>query len=168
MSHPEDNSPARQLGLALSARSWMFACAESCTGGLLAAAMTQEPGSSVWFERGFVTYSNQAKIDLLNVNTETLERFGAVSEETAMEMASGVLGATPLAAFAVSTTGIAGPGGATQGKPVGLVCFGFAQRTAEGIVTRAVSRIFEGDRDAIRLQAVGFAVDKALDFMNPL
>ena len=79
------------LGQLLVDRGWMFACAESCTGGLLAAAMTDTPGSSQWFDRGFVTYSNVAKVEQLLVNEDTLERFGAVSEETAMEMASGVL-----------------------------------------------------------------------------
>lgn len=161
-------SPALQLGLALKKRAWMFASAESCTGGLLAAAMTNEPGSSAWFERGFVTYSNQAKQDELQVNIDTLERFGAVSEETAMEMAAGVLIACNNVDFAVSTTGIAGPDGATLGKPVGLVCFGFAQRTADGIVTRAVSRVFAGDRSAIRAQAVDFVLEQALDFLNPI
>ncbi len=161
-------SPALQLGLALKKRAWMFASAESCTGGLLAAAMTNEPGSSAWFERGFVTYSNQAKQDELQVNIDTLERFGAVSEETAMEMASGVLSACAGVHLAVSTTGIAGPDGATQGKPVGLVCFGFAQRTSDGVVTRAVSRIFTGNRQAIRQQAVNFALETALELLNPL
>src|SRR3546814_12017357 len=91
----------------------MFACAESCTGGLLAAAMTETPGSSLWFDRGFVTYSNAAKVEQLRVSVDTLERFGAVSEETAMEMAAGVLSATDLAHLAISTTGIAGPDGGT-------------------------------------------------------
>lgn len=159
--------PALSLGLALKKRSWMFASAESCTGGLVAAAMTNEPGSSAWFERGFVTYSNQAKVEELGVHADTLERFGAVSEETAMEMAAGVLIACTNADLAVSTTGIAGPDGATPGKPVGLVCFGFAQRTADGIVTRAVSRVFVGDRSAIRAQAVDFVLEQALEFLNP-
>src|SRR3546814_1040443 len=128
----------------------MFACAESCTGGLLAAAMTETPGSSLWFDRGFVTYSNAAKVEQLRVSVDTLERFGAVSEETAMEMAAGVLSATDLAHLAISTTGIAGPDGGTPGKPVGMVCFGFARRTSQGVVTRAMTRIFEGDRAQIR------------------
>src|SRR5690554_2807086 len=158
---------AHQLGQLLLTRGWMFACAESCTGGLLAAAMTQTPGSSQWFDRGFVTYSNAAKRELLGVHADTLERFGAVSEETAMEMAAGVLTGAPQSDFAVSTTGIAGPDGATPGKPVGMVCFGFATRTDEGVVTRAETRVFQGNRREVRAAAVAFALSTALEF-NPL
>lgn len=160
-------SHALALGRALKDRSWMVATAESCTGGLLAGALTNEPGSSAWFERGYVTYSNLAKVEELRVNVDTLERFGAVSEETAMEMAAGVLEAATRVELAISTTGIAGPDGATPGKPVGLVCFGFAQRTGDGIVTRAATRIFNGDRDQIRNQAVEFALVTALSILNP-
>src|SRR5690625_4050882 len=124
-------SVAQSLGDALRERGWMFVCAESCTGGLLAAAMTSVPGSSLWFDRSFVTYSNDAKMQVLHVNRDTLDRFGAVSEETAMEMAAGALDVAPQASFAISTTGIAGPDGGTAGKPVGMVCFGFAQRSEE-------------------------------------
>src|SRR5690554_7065100 len=105
---------AQQLGKLLSDRNWMLSCAESCTGGLLSGAITDVAGSSQWFERGFVTYSNVAKVEELRVGVDTLERFGAVSEETAMEMAAGALDAS-LAHFAISTTGIAGPGGAVPG-----------------------------------------------------
>lgn len=160
-------SQALSLGRALKDRGWMVACAESCTGGLLAGALTDEPGSSAWFERGYVTYSNLAKVEELGVNVDTLERFGAVSEETAMEMAAGVLEAATRVELAISTTGIAGPDGATAGKPVGLVCFGFAQRTGDGIVTRAATRIFNGDRGQIRDQAVEFALTTALAILNP-
>ncbi len=160
-------SHALALGRALKDRGWMVATAESCTGGLLAGALTNEPGSSAWFERGYVTYSNLAKVEELRVNVDTLERFGAVSEETAMEMAAGVLEAATRVELAISTTGIAGPDGATPGKPVGLVCFGFAQRTGDGIVTRAATRIFNGDRDQIRNQAVEFALVTALSILNP-
>ncbi|HUH40718.1 MAG TPA: nicotinamide-nucleotide amidohydrolase family protein, partial [Castellaniella sp.] len=107
MSIRELETLAGELGAALRASSWMCACAESCTGGLLAAALTTRPGSSAWFDRGFVTYSNAAKVEQLCVGTDTLERFGAVSEETAMEMASGVLAAARGAHLALSTTGIA-------------------------------------------------------------
>ena len=157
---------AQQLGKLLSDRNWMLSCAESCTGGLLSGAITDVAGSSQWFERGFVTYSNVAKVEELRVGVDTLERFGAVSEETAMEMAAGALDAS-LAHFAISTTGIAGPGGAVPGKPVGMVCFGFAQRSGEGITTRAVTKVFEGDRALIRAQAVAFALDCALDIIQP-
>ena len=164
---PQDTgSLARALGERLVDKGWMFSCAESCTGGLLAAAMTDTPGSSRWFDRGVVTYSNEAKQDLLGVHTDTLERFGAVSEETAMEMAAGVLTGAPHSDFAVSTTGIAGPEGGTPGKPVGMVCFGFATRTGQGVVIRAETRVFSGDRQAVRAAAVAFALSTALEF-NP-
>lgn len=165
MSSNDPITDARILGRLLIDKGWMFACAESCTGGLLAAAMTDIPGSSQWFDRGFVTYSNAAKVEQLLVNTDTLERFGAVSEETAMEMAAGVLTVAQPAHLAISTTGIAGPDGGTPGKPVGMVCFGFAQRTAQGIVTRAMTKIFEGDRQQIRRAAVAFALDAAVGFI---
>lgn len=157
---------AHQLGQLLLTRGWMFACAESCTGGLLAAAMTDTPGSSQWFDRGFVTYSNEAKVQHLLVNADTLERFGAVSEETAMEMAAGVLTAAMPANVAISTTGVAGPGGGTPGKPVGMVCFGFAQRTGDGVVTRAMTRIFEGERAQIRAAAVDYALTTAISLIE--
>lgn len=155
-----------QLGQALDQRGWMFGCAESCTGGLMAAAMTSVAGSSSWFDRGVVTYSNQAKMELLRVGSATLERFGAVSEETAMEMAAGLLAAVPDIHMVVSTTGIAGPGGATPGKPVGMVCFGFALRTMDGVVTRAVTHVFDGDRDQIRHDAVVFGLSEGLDALG--
>lgn len=144
---------------------WMLVCAESCTGGLLSASLTNVPGSSGWFERGYITYSNVAKTELLQVSVDTLERFGAVSEETAMEMAGGALANTENAHFAVSTTGIAGPGGATPGKPVGMVCFGLAHRAGDGISTQAVTNIFDGNRAQVRLNAVEFALQKLQRFM---
>jgi nicotinamide-nucleotide amidase len=158
---------ARELGEALRKRNWMLGCAESCTGGLLAGSVTDIAGSSEWFDRGFVTYSNAAKMEQLRVGRDTLERFGAVSEETAMEMAAGVLGASPAMHFAISTTGIAGPGGATPGKPVGMVCFGFAQRAHDGLVTRAATHIFEGDRQQVRAASVVFALKTALNIIEP-
>jgi len=153
---------ASELGLRLARQGFLFVCAESCTGGLLAGAITDVAGSSQWFDRGFVTYSNQAKQDHLGVSSETLDRFGAVSEETAMEMASGALASAPDAHFALSTTGIAGPSGATQGKPVGMVCFGFASRSTDGVTTRAYTEHFDGDRAAVRLASVRFALQLAL------
>ncbi|HEY9571644.1 MAG TPA: CinA family protein [Pusillimonas sp.] len=166
MNDSDRFSLAAQLGQLLKERGWMFACAESCTGGLLAAAMTETPGSSLWFDRGFVTYSNAAKVEQLRVSVDTLERFGAVSEETAMEMAAGVLSATDLAHLAISTTGIAGPDGGTPGKPVGMVCFGFARRTSQGVVTRAMTRIFEGDRAQIRHASVAFSLATAISLIE--
>jgi len=167
MTQDETIELAQELGERLADKGWMFACAESCTGGLLAAAMTETPGSSQWFDRGIIAYSNEAKIALLNVSGETLERFGAVSEETAMEMAAGVLEMAPQSDFAVSITGVAGPGGGTAGKPVGMVCFGFGTRTAQGVVTRAETKVFSGDRQAVRSAAVQFALKTGLEF-NPL
>lgn len=167
MSHTKSSTLAGELGTRLRDVGWMCACAESCTGGMLAAALTDLPGSSHWFDRGFVTYSNAAKVQHLRVSVDTLERFGAVSEETAMEMASGVLAAAGEVHLALSTTGIAGPEGATPGKPVGMVCFGFAQRVEQGIVTRGMTRIFEGQRDEVRRAAVEFALQNALELLPP-
>lgn len=166
MSRNDSLAYAPTLGQLLLDHGWMFACAESCTGGLLAAAMTDTPGSSQWFDRGFVTYSNASKAEQLLVNVDTLERFGAVSEETAMEMAAGVLTVAEPAQLAISTTGIAGPDGGTPGKPVGMVCFGFARRTSQGIVTRAMTKMFEGDRQQIRNAAVAFALETAISFIE--
>ena len=149
---------AEQLGQDLRRHDRKVATAESCTGGLLAGAITAVPGSSEWFERGYVTYSNAAKSEDLGVSEETLAAYGAVSEPVALEMASGVLLACADADFAVSVTGIAGPDGGTPGKPVGLVCFGFATRAGEGISTQAATHVFDGDRAQIRMQAVAFAL----------
>lgn len=149
---------AAKLGEALVRRQFILSTAESCTGGLLSGAVTAVAGSSAWYERGFVTYSNKAKVTELSVSEETLVRFGAVSEEVALEMANGVLLAAPDAHISVSTTGIAGPDGGTPGKPVGLVCFGFAMRTAEGITSRAMTHFFEGDRTQVRHAAVEYAL----------
>ncbi|MGE4126519.1 MAG: CinA family protein [Pusillimonas sp.] len=167
MSLPDYYDHAHQLGEALIQRGWMMATAESCTGGLLSASLTDVPGSSQWFERGFVTYSNDAKVTHLGVATDTLERFGAVSEETAMEMAAGVLSVAVRADVAVSTTGVAGPGGGSAGKPVGMVCFGFAHRAGSGVSTQAITRVFDGDRRAIREAAVQFALTTALQLILP-
>lgn len=166
MNNAQAVADARALGQLLIERGWMFACAESCTGGLLSAAITDTAGSSQWFDRGLVTYSNEAKVQELLVNADTLERFGAVSEETAMEMASGVMEVAQAAQVAVSITGIAGPGGGTVGKPVGMVCFGFARRAANGVVTRAMTRIFEGDRQQVRAAAVAFALTTAIELVE--
>ena len=126
----------------------MIACAESCTGGMVAAALTDLPGSSAIFDRGFVTYTNAAKIDLLGVSPDTLTAHGAVSEQVALEMARGAL-ARSGAQIAVSITGIAGPGG-SEHKPEGRVCFGLA--TAAGVQTETVEFGAQG-RDAVRLAA---------------
>src|SRR5262245_11657575 len=127
MADAELEQRARPLLDLCRGKKLTIAAAESCTGGLVAATLTEIPGSSDVFERGFVTYSNAAKEAMLGVPAVTLERFGAVSRETAESMAQGALARSP-ADLAVSITGIAGPGGATPGKPVGLVHFGAAAR----------------------------------------
>lgn len=141
-------------------------CAESCTGGLLAAVFTSIAGSSNWFERGFVTYSNQSKVENLGVAASTIEQFGAVSEQTAMEMASGLLVQNSNADIGLSTTGIAGPGGATPGKPVGMVCFGIAKRTADGISSRAFTHVLDGSRNTVRLTAVKIIIQAAIQELH--
>lgn len=128
----------------------MIALAESCTGGMVAAAITDIAGSSAALDRGFVTYSNAAKMDMLGVSAAVLERHGAVSAETAAQMVMGVLSNAPDAKIAVAVTGIAGPGGGSDDKPVGLVHFA-SQRRGEAVVT--AHHIFTGDRKHIRLQA---------------
>lgn len=155
-----------RLAEALAEKGWMVGTAESCTGGLLAGAMTALAGSSNWFERGYVTYSNDAKMDELAVSGDTLDHYGAVSEPVALEMANGVLLASAAAHVAVSTTGIAGPGGAVPGKPVGMVCFGFAVRAADGITSRAATHVFPGDRAQVRNGAVEFALRGLLDLLG--
>ncbi len=140
----------QQLAHTLLARNWQLATAESCTGGWLAKCCTDIPGSSQWFERGLVTYSNQAKQALLHVRTQTLECYGAVSEYTAREMAEGVLALSP-AHIGVAITGIAGPEGGSVHKPVGTVCFAWSDKL-QG--TRTATHHFTGDRDAIRRQSV--------------
>jgi nicotinamide-nucleotide amidase len=152
---------AAELGTVLLRRGWMLAAAESCTGGWAAQALTAVAGSSAWFERGFVTYSNQAKMEMLGVRAETLEAFGAVSEETAREMAQGALAHSGAqAAFAI--TGIAGPSGGTQEKPVGTVCFAWVLGGAEVVSER---RVLVGDRRQIRSQSVRHAFRKLLALM---
>lgn len=146
---------AAALLAACRARNWMLATAESCTGGLVAALLTDVPGSSAAFERGFVTYSNAAKAEMLGVDPALIAAEGAVSEAVARGMASGVL-AHARADVAVSITGVAGPGGGTAAKPVGLVHFACARRGADVV---AVERRF-GDigRSAIRLASVAEAL----------
>ena len=128
-------------------------CAESCTGGLLAGALTSIPGSSQWFHQSFVTYSNQAKQDRLGVMPDTLLKHGAVSRETVYEMARGAK-AVAQADYALSISGIAGPSGGSAAKPVGTVWFGLA--TPEGSFEQTV--LFPGDREAVRAQSVEYAL----------
>ena len=139
----------------LQKRRWMLATAESCTGGLIAAACTDLAGSSAWFERGFVTYSNAAKTELLGVDTALIAQHGAVSEPVARAMATGAL-AHAHAQVAVSVTGVAGPGGGSADKPVGTVWFGFA---LPGAVLSEVMH-FAGDRAAVRRATVQHALTR--------
>lgn len=154
MTEPEIAQLSMQLGDRLKAIQAKVTCAESCTGGFLAKTITDVAGSSAWFDYGFVTYSNQAKQDLIGVSVDTLARYGAVSQEVVAEMASGARHRAG-ADIAVSISGIAGPDGGTPDKPVGTVWFGFATRP-DNVVTQVVQ--FAGDRQAVRLQAVAFAL----------
>jgi nicotinamide-nucleotide amidase len=148
---------AADLGSALQQRGWRLATAESCTGGLLSAAVTSVAGSSDWFGYGFVTYSNAAKTDLLAVDAALFSQVGAVSPEVACAMAQGARHRAA-ADIAVSVTGIAGPGGGSPQKPVGTVWFGLA--VGDGSAPRSESRhmLFEGDRASVRFQAAAFAL----------
>jgi nicotinamide-nucleotide amidase len=152
MDHPDTLAAA--LGRRLLARGETVATAESCTGGLIAAALTDIAGSSDWFGYGFVTYSNDAKRQLLGVSPATLDAVGAVSERTVREMCAGAL-AVAGADWAVAVSGIAGPGGGSPDKPVGTVWFGLARADGAG---RAFQRRFDGDRAAVREQTVACAL----------
>lgn len=139
----------KQLSDLLEAKNMMLATAESCTGGLIAAAITHKPGASKIFDRGFITYSNESKIELLKVNKLTLEQHGAVSPEVAQLMAQGALKKSK-ADLTVSVTGVAGPDGGTEEKPVGLVYFGYALK---GGSSGSVEHRFEGSREDIQTKA---------------
>lgn len=147
---PEFSEQVARLNDALARRGWMLAAAESCTGGMVAAAVTARPGSSAVFDRGFVTYSNAAKQDLLGVPADIIERHGAVSPETARAMVEGAL-TRSCADIAIAVTGIAGPSGGSADKPVGLVYIGWGVRGQTPIIEK---HTFPGDRDAVRRQTV--------------
>lgn len=150
---PNTSGLAAKLGELLVARGWKLAVAESCTGGGIAAALTDVAGSSEWFERGFVTYSNTAKQEMLGVDGELIRAHGAVSAEVATAMAAGAL-RNSRAQAAVAVTGIAGPGGGSAEKPVGTVWFGWAVKKGREPVVSASCRHFQGDRGGIRAAAV--------------
>jgi nicotinamide-nucleotide amidase len=152
---------AKKIGQRLQEADAVLVTAESCTGGWAAQVVTSMAGSSAWFERGFVTYSNAAKQELLGVRAETLKQHGAVSEETAREMARGALEHSR-GTVALSITGVAGPAGGSKEKPVGTVCFGWAR----GETVQSETRHFSGDRESVRRQSVIVALEgvlKALD-----
>jgi len=153
---------AASLGETLRSLATMVATVESCTGGLIARALTETAGSSAWFERGWVTYSNQAKVELVGVSQATLAVHGAVSEPVAREMAAGGL-ARSRAGLAIAVTGIAGPAGAVPGKPVGTVCFAWAL-TGRPLASQTVR--FDGPRAAVRLQAALHALGVARTILS--
>jgi nicotinamide-nucleotide amidase len=152
---------ARRLGERLKRVGARLAAAESCTGGWAAQVVTSVPGSSAWFERGFVTYSNDAKSEMLGVRPETLAAHGAVSEETAREMARGAL-ARSQASVALAITGVAGPGGGSADKPVGMVCFAWV--SADRL--HSETRRFSGDRKSVREQSVVRALEGILEHLE--
>lgn len=150
---------ATRVAQALTERGWKLGTVESCTGGWVAQVLTSLSGSSAWFDRGLVTYSNQSKRELAGVSLQTLERFGAVSEETAREMAHGMALLGEVQA-ALAITGIAGPTGGTADKPVGMVCFAWVTPSNS---LSSVTLHFKGDRESVRRQAVEAALQGLLD-----
>jgi nicotinamide-nucleotide amidase len=152
----------REVVHALKRQGLMLATAESCTGGWVAQVITSVAGSSEWFERGFVAYTNLAKREMLGVSTTILSRYGAVSEQTARAMAEGALTHSH-AQVALAITGIAGPSGGTPEKPVGTVCFAWAVKKRDTISRK---QVFSGDREAVRRQAVIAALQGLLEYLN--
>ena len=153
---------AQQVGMALLKQQYRLVTAESCTGGEVAAMITSIAGSSAWFERGFITYSNAAKIEMLDVSPQALKTLGAVSEVVAQQMVQGALQHSA-AQIALAITGIAGPQGGSNTKPVGMVCFAWAQK---GGFERTAIEQFSGERTAVRAQAVQFALQQLLDLIS--
>jgi len=162
--NPESTSLllAERLGQSLLAARLTLVTAESCTGGGIAWLITSIPGSSRWFERGLVAYANTAKQELLGVSHDVLSTYGAVSEPTALAMAQGAL-ANSHADISVAVTGIAGPEGGTESKPVGTVCFAWSRRDGD---SRSARTVFAGDRQQVREQAVLMAVQGLLDMVE--
>ena len=152
---------AQKVGERLKAARAKLVTAESCTGGWAAQVVTSVAGSSAWFERGFVTYSNEAKHELLGVQESTLRAHGAVSEETAREMAQGAL-SRGKGTVALAVTGVAGPGGGTLDKPVGMVCFAWASQRS----VRSETQQFSGDRESVRRQSVVRALEGVLQHLE--
>ena len=162
VSDEELHQLATELGDKLQARGWMLTTAESCTGGWVGQLVTAIPGSSNWYERGFITYANAAKVEMLGVPAETLDTYGAVSEDTASAMAAGALKHSHAQA-ALAISGIAGPGGGTREKPVGLVCYGWA--LADGSLMSSTCRL-DGDREEIRSRAVAAALRGLIELIG--
>jgi nicotinamide-nucleotide amidase len=153
---------AVEAGRTLQAGGRMLVTAESCTGGWVAEAMTMVPGSSQWFERGFITYTDLAKRDMLGVQPDTLEHHGAVSEATVREMVAGALANSP-GDVALAVSGVAGPGGGTAAKPVGMVCLAWGLRGGDAV---AVTRHFPGDREAVRRDSVIAALEGLIKMLQ--
>jgi len=158
---------ARALALILVERSWKIALAESCTGGLVCATLTDLAGSSDWFERGYITYSNEAKSECLDVPVEIIKSFGAVSEQVAKAMADGARRKADVN-VAISITGIAGPTGGSPEKPVGTVCFGWSikENVSNHVKTITITKQFSGDRQTVREQGRDYALLKLLEILN--
>jgi nicotinamide-nucleotide amidase len=161
------DSLAKRIGERLQASRQKLVTAESCTGGWTAQVVTSVAGSSEWFERGFVTYSNEAKQESLGVPAEILRKHGAVSEEAAREMALGALRHSK-GTVALSITGVAGPAGGSPSKPVGTVCFGWAARGAAGGApsVRTETRHFDGDRESVRRQSVIHSLEGVIKLLD--
>ena len=157
----EADTLTRRLAAQLSQNGRRICTAESCTGGLIAKTLTDLAGSSNWFDRGFVTYSNRAKMEMLDVHESTLLANGAVSEAVAREMAAGAV-LNSEADVSIAVTGIAGPGGGTESKPVGMVCFGFA--IDDSVVTE--THVFNGSREEVREQSLLHALTRALGLIE--
>ena len=157
---------SKEVAKLLIARGWTLALAESCTGGLVSAALTNLAGSSDWFERGYITYSNQAKTECLDVAAETIESFGAVSEQVAKAMSEGAQKNAGVN-VSVSITGIAGPAGGSIEKPVGTVCFGWTI-TKENLVAITICKTmqFSGDRQAVREQARDYTLSELIKLLK--
>ncbi len=155
------NDLTKTLSEILLSKAWTISLAESCTGGLVCATLTELAGSSNWFERGYITYSNEAKTECLDVPSDLIESHGAVSEEVAKAMAEGARIQSG-SNVAVSITGIAGPTGGSQEKPVGTVCFGWA--TENQVLTKTMC--FDGDRQMVRQQAMEFALTELIALLR--
>jgi nicotinamide-nucleotide amidase len=151
----------KTLAQILLSRNWTVSLAESCTGGLVCATLTELAGSSQWFERGYITYSNEAKTECLDVPAQLIESYGAVSEQVAKAMAEGAR-MNSGSNVAISITGVAGPSGGSIEKPVGTVCFGWA--TENQVLAKTMH--FDGDRHAIRQQAVEFALTELIALLR--
>lgn len=153
---------SKRVGIKLKQQSYVLVTAESCTGGGIASAITDAAGSSAWFDRAFVTYSNEAKMEMLDVAESTLEQYGAVSEETVKQMALGALQYSR-GSYAISVSGIAGPSGGSEDKPIGTVCFGWASSQGE---LEVKTLQFSGNREEVRLQACWHALEHLEDMLD--